>query len=864
MHIRKYVNKTHKTVNMSLFLTSDETYLNQSTDRGSNSRTNFSNYILPDFFQDAPFNLALKEVYFDPNFPSLVNLDSPHVITLVTPSLHKLTDFPKEIQDINAFRSLFNGEDDGKVYAPMRVYTDQLPSLDECHISVEIHPRLNFAFCIASARDVTIKSRTDVVSFLNQSLFPLHQKKPLNIETSGQVSISSNLSMFMSENLLNLLGFTQFTNENVSWPVLKFSKHLQSKGKQSDDMILTHQDSLARITEESNLYTNYRNLNTNRPKGEVEIIYRIDEKTYTSKVSQGLDLFTLNDTIAFDYDEQLDTLNNLMREKWMTQMIIKALRSVPYSRSDFAQLRSFFEKVKKYAMQNNSGHWGGLVTLRREGKVTTISKYHGDESMKVYNAFENELKGSPLLLKAALENVFVKPMAEKITFNETLCTLLNIDRKNVLNFDISEKIIVSQGINYFKSARLELAKSFSVPPYPLHVMTLNDEAAASNLPSHTFKTEKENFFHLSNKTIYISDSEINLHINYPKLIFVTGNFVDHSFFGSRQEKILNFFPVDQKKNEIIYHHFENPIRLNISADSNFHIKLLNENLEPLNAGFGVPTLLSLKKSREEKMFPVTIISSDRENMKLYPFNKSNSFINKLSVPLLFSDRTEWTVSLRCIAFPKICNIYPEYCNMTLVRINLGEQVAPSIKISLKSAYINNIDSLVSYINQSITEEISKYPSENAVPYLKRVGKHIALETNGYDCSLTRDMIKLLGLSHSYLDTSIMYDHENTINGVTEPDLFIFQPQEIIVLSNIVEESFYAQSRPNILRIIPIPFQEDVNIYNYVQFQNPDKIPVTFDRISDIKIEIITRKGEFVNFTDQNDVKIQLEFEKKKV
>ena len=405
MHIRKYVNKTHKTVNMSLFLTSDETYLNQSTDRGSNSRTNFSNYILPDFFQDAPFNLALKEVYFDPNFPSLVNLDSPHVITLVTPSLHKLTDFPKEIQDINAFRSLFNGEDDGKVYAPMRVYTDQLPSLDECHISVEIHPRLNFAFCIASARDVTIKSRTDVVSFLNQSLFPLHQKKPLNIETSGQVSISSNLSMFMSENLLNLLGFTQFTNENVSWPVLKFSKHLQSKGKQSDDMILTHQDSLARITEESNLYTNYRNLNTNRPKGEVEIIYRIDEKTYTSKVSQGLDLFTLNDTIAFDYDEQLDTLNNLMREKWMTQMIIKALRSVPYSRSDFAQLRSFFEKVKKYAMQNNSGHWGGLVTLRREGKVTTISKYHGDESMKVYNAFENELKGSPLLLKVALQNV---------------------------------------------------------------------------------------------------------------------------------------------------------------------------------------------------------------------------------------------------------------------------------------------------------------------------------------------------------------------------------------------------------------------------------------------------------------------------
>ena len=851
---------------MSLFLTSDETYIDQSTDccRGSNTRTNFSNYILPDFFQDSPFNLALKEVYFDPNFPSLVNLDSPHVITLVTPSLHKLTDFPKEIQDINAFRSLFNEEDDGKVYAPMRVYINQLPSLDECHVSVEIHPRLNFAFCIASARDVTVKSKTDVVSFLNQTLFPLHQKKPLNIETSGQVSISSNLSLFMSKNLLNLLGFIQLKDENVSCPVLKFSKHLQSKGKKSDDMILTHQDSLARITEESNLYTNYRNLYRNRPKGEIEINFRIDEETYTSKVSQGLELFTLNDSIAFDYDEQLDMFNNLMREEWLTQMIIKALQSVPYSRSDFAQLRPFFEKVKKYAMQNNSGHWGGLVTLRREGKVTTISKYHGNESMKVYNAFENDLKSSPLLFTAALQNVFVKPTVEKITFNKTLCSLLNIDDENVLNFDTSDKIIVSQEINYFKTARLELAKSFSVPPYPLHVMTLNDEAAASNLPSHTFKTEKENFFHLTNKKIYISDSEINLRINYPKLIFIIGNFVDHSFFGSRQEKILNFFPVDQKKNEIIYHHFENPIRLNISTDSNFHIKLLDENLKPLNAGFGVPTLLSLKKSRKEKMFPVTIISSDHENIKLYPLNKSNSFINKLSVPLLFSDRTDWTVSLRCIAFPKICNIYPEHCNMTLVRINLGEQIAPSIKVSLKPAYINNIESLVSYINLSITEEVAKYPSENVVPCFKRVGHRIALETNGYDCSLTRDMIKLLGLSHSYLDTSIIYDHENTIEGVTKPDLFIFQPQEIIVLSNIVEESFYAQSRPNILRIIPIPFQEDVNVYNFIQFQNPDKIPVSFDRISDIKIDIITRKGKFVNFTDQNDVKVQLEFEKKKV
>ena len=102
---------------MSLFLTSDETYVNQNSNfqNESNSRTSFSNYILPDFFQDAPFNLALTEVYFDPNFPSLANLDSPHVITLARPSVNKLTDFPQKLQELSQFRSLFfQGQDEGK------------------------------------------------------------------------------------------------------------------------------------------------------------------------------------------------------------------------------------------------------------------------------------------------------------------------------------------------------------------------------------------------------------------------------------------------------------------------------------------------------------------------------------------------------------------------------------------------------------------------------------------------------------------------------------------------------------------------------------------------------------------------------
>ena len=290
--------------------------------------------------------------------------------------------------------------------------------------------------------------------------------------------------------------------------------------------------------------------------------------------------------------------------------------------------------------------------------------------------------------------VFVKPKVNHISFNDTLGTLFNMDRRKKLRFGASSEISFSQDMDYFKCARSELTKSFAVPPYPLQIMTLSDEEITPKGLHFAFNTENDSYYRINNQMEQKSDTEINLQINHPKLIFVMGNFVNNSFYGSRQEKILNFFPVNQKKNEIIHHNFDNPIRLKISSDSNFHINLLDENLEPLKAGFGVPTLLSLKKSKRENMFPVTIISSDPENMKLYPSNKSNSFINRLNIPLLFSDRTQWRVSLRCIAFPKICNIYPEHCHMTIVKMIQGDEVGPPIKISLETAYINNVDSLV--------------------------------------------------------------------------------------------------------------------------------------------------------------------------
>ena len=85
---------------------------------------------------------------------------------------------------------------------------------------------------------------------------------------------------------------------------------------------------------------------------------------------------------------------------------------------------------------------------------------------------------------------------------------------------------------------------------------------------------------------------------------------------------------------------------------------------------------------------------------------------------------------------------------------------------------------------------------------------------------------------------------------------------MILISNIVEEAFYNQHRPKILKIVPISTNHsEINAYNYIQFEEDDTIPVKLDRIDEIEISIISRKGDLIDFVDLHDVKCQLEFKR---
>ena len=849
---------------MTLYLSSDEQTLDDS-----NTRTKFKNRILPDFFENNSFNLKLHEIFFDSKFPTLANFEYPHIITTVIGSEHKLQDFPEKFQNNSLFKYLCKNYKT-KEFSPLLVekqalYDSHLSEID-FEVFYEIHPRLNFAFSIAFIKDISIRSQKDVVDLLNSFMFPFHKNKPLKYFSNDYIEIESNLNLYMSKNLLQLLGFNFFESE-------KLLNHLNLplRNKYMDKFIkdpyapVIYPDMLTRMEEESPMYSNYRTLIAQKPKGCIQVEFVIGSYPSHFEIEFDLDLFHQRDK-AIDYDGEIDLINRLLLKKYLSVIEENILNlKISTSKEDQKVLNDFINYLlRDRKSMEGLAEWGGLFTLKRtKKKHILVEVFHTEKRKEIYKQFHatiEKLPGSPILKQASFD-IFLSSKLKKVSFNPTLCHLLGVSESTsssiTLQMEGEEERLLPFPLNYYKSIRHEIGKSsLTNTSFALQLIQTEEEVASLSSSIKSIKTDQDNVFMINRKGgAILADETINLKINSPQLIFVMANFVQHSLVGSNQKQILNFFPLPKRTNEIVHHRFKRPIILKIIPGSVFHISLVDEDFNQIKADVGLPTLLALKKSFEENMFPVSLISSDKTNLKLFPDNKPNSFKNKLSFPLLMNHEHGWGVSLRSIAFPKVMNVFSKYHFFTAKKMGEGENVV----ITLDNSYVTSGTKLLYLLNEKIRDSLSSY-SKSVLPSFSLKDGLTLIETNDFECHLNGDLLKVLGLTHSYQDEGIVYHPLSSILGVLDMNLFLLQPQEMIVISNIVEEAFYAQHRPKILKIIPISTRQmDFTSYNYIQFEEEDVIPVKLDRIDEIEISIITRKGDLINFVDLYDVKCQLEF-----
>ena len=884
---------------MSLYLTSDEIFdkNNNTIFNKYNSRTDFSNLISKNYFKDSEkCNIALKEIYFDPKFPSLADLNCPHIITIVTPSHNiNIDDFPTKVQELPLFSKMFQKEDLDKEMGVFRSPAVAVHSSLDYQVFIDIDSRFNYAYSISVLRDISFESSTEAIRFINEYLFPFHKQKPISVDRHGQVSFNSNLDVFMSDNMLQLLGFTKHASEydNIA-PLVHFPTFFD----------VSHQylppDHAGRNKDRIKLFRKYLSSN---PKAEIVIEYNFDNVfTNRSKNSKNiikaefdLELFKSNVEIVFEYSKEIRKINNILKEKFIDDInkfsvnkILEEMRAQDDPRIDEKDIEeitednrqltdnivsSFLQYLNRIKQENSEefnddmDDWGGLITLSTKEKHLSISKFHTSNRKQLISA-----KGlSNQHAKMIFDQLFTLPKVTKVTMNLPLCNLFNIKPNKTgiaeIIFDENGKYKVGNEMTYFRAARFAMAETYGFKqmgdlsgnniPYFFHIPILRDVVSLQRedqyLPIMTFKTDNENVMYLRGGHTYVSDSPININANHPKLIYVTCNFIQHSLYCSKQKQILNYFPIDITDKNIIHHRVKHPIRLEATAESIFHITLLDENFQNLKASKGVPTLIFLEKTETKKMFSVIVTSSDMQNLKLYPKNNSNSFVNKLSIPLYFANNEKWTISLRSICYPKVKNIYPENCKISII---LRDGNIKVIKIP-NSFYISTTLSLVNLINDMLETELSINPPK----FYIEPDNILSFKSNDHHCKFEGDMLHLLGLSYSFVDNNMDILPNTEIKGCTHPQIDAFQPQEMIITSNIVEEAFYARSRPNILRIVPIIDQHKNQGYNYIQFNEYDHVNIKLDKINEIVIKILTRKGTLMDFDEKMDVKVQLEFVK---
>ena len=849
---------------MTLYLSSDEQTLDDS-----NTRTKFKNRILPDFFENNSFNLKLHEIFFDSKFPTLANFEYPHIITTVIGSEHKLQDFPEKFQNNSLFKYLCKNYKT-KEFSPLLVekqalYDSHLSEID-FEVFYEIHPRFNFAFSVAFIKDISIRSQKDVVDLLNSFMFPFHNKKPLKYLSNDYIEIESNLNIYMSKNLLQLLGFNSFESEKLTrYLNLPLRSTYRDKFIEDSYAPVIYPDMLSRMEDESDMYANYRTLIAQNPMGCIQVEFVIGSYLKHFEIEFDLDLFHQRDK-AIDYDREIDLINRLLLKEYLSVIEENILNlKISTSKEDKKELNDFiYYLLRDRTSMKGLEEWGGLFTLKRtKKKHILVEVFHIEKKKEFYEQFHatiEKLPGAPLLKQASLD-IFLSSKLKNVSFNPALCHLLGISESTsssiTLQMEGEEEILLPFPLNYYKSIRNEIGKSsLTNTSFALQLIQTEEEVASLSSSIKSIKTDQDSVFMINRKGgAILADETINLKINSPQLIFVMANFVQHSLVGSNQRQILNFFPLPKRSNEIVHHRFKRPIILKMIPGSVFHISLVDENFNQIKADVGTPTLLALKKSFEENMFPVSLISSDKTNLKLFPDNKAHSFKNKLSFPLLMNHERGWGVSLRSIAFPKVMNVFSKYYFFTVKKMGEEENVV----IALDNSYVASGTKLIYLLNQKIRDSLSSY-SESVLPSFSLKDGLTLIETNDFECHLNGDLLKVLGLTHSYQDKGIVYHPLSSISGVLDMNLFLLQPQEMIITSNIVEEAFYAQHRPKILKIVPISTKQmNFTAYNYIQFEDEDIVPVKLDRIDEIEISIITRKGDLINFVNLHDVKCQLEF-----
>ena len=363
----------------------------------------------------------------------------------------------------------------------------------------------------------------------------------------------------------------------------------------------------------------------------------------------------------------------------------------------------------------------------------------------------------------------------------------------------------------------------------------------------------------------------------PEIVKVQSSIISSQIFNNHHEKDLLILCPDFHKNNDQYYfkEFEQPqkIKLENTSISNIDIFLRDQNNNKLQLLPGIATVICLKLEKmptNHKSFNVRVTSKANSE---YPKNKKNNFKVQMPHILDFNTNKNWKVALTSISHPNNYNTFPPLSkNEKAIVFIPADTRYPKIEHYFNSG-IYKEDDLINELNDNFLQYFGvKFTKENKNMKFELPGRYL----------ITNSLLKILGCSKivGVVDPSCLkmgnngwpvmnLDKKFTTSTLTDDQHFwfefeqpininYFQPEYIVVYTNIVKETIIGGSNANILRIVPIP-KTETDDYIVQEFKNKNFIALSNTEVSEIEINLRGHDGTLIDFNGAEDNILNLEF-----
>ena len=152
---------------------------------------------------------------------------------------------------------------------------------------------------------------------------------------------------------------------------------------------------------ESKFYSNYRTLISLKPKGTIQIKFKIGNEEQNSSILFDLDVFNQNNDEAFNYEELIDAINYLLLNDFLNIIKHRVLNlKITFTEEDETDLEDLLKYLKYHRKELGFDSWGGLITLHRQGKKLLVKEFHTVQNKQHMERFAQKIQsitGSPLV-----------------------------------------------------------------------------------------------------------------------------------------------------------------------------------------------------------------------------------------------------------------------------------------------------------------------------------------------------------------------------------------------------------------------------------------------------------------------------------